>query len=196
MSRTAMVKEEILRELQAGPVADNNASGLLAELIGVPADGVFKDAMKALVKEGLVETVVRGRRTQRLALTNGKVGSKVVPPPAVAPKSSAKKASAKKAAAPKKAAVKKSAPTATLKGENDDYLIVPMPLPTADEVAALTYSTLTLADHLATRADEIENRLAQIVVEISMLEQESDDLSDERAMVNELADHIETRESR
>lgn len=81
MSRTAELKEKILFELQAGgPINHSNASGRLAEMLNVPADGVFKDAVQQLVEEGGVEKVVKGRRTQHLAATNEQVGGKVAKP--------------------------------------------------------------------------------------------------------------------
>lgn len=169
-SRTAETKDMIIQGLESygRPVEYANASGLLADYIGVPADGVYKDAMKALIKEGKVEAVVKGRRTQKLALTNGQgsitvdpLTALVVDPPV------AKKASAKKASVPaKKKAVSKSS-----SGKKT--------------TAAMTY-----ADHLAKRRDEIDDEVAALDAEINTIEKEQDILRDEQAMIADLLDHV------
>lgn len=177
-SRTAETKDMIVKGLESygRPVEHANASGFLADYIGVPADGVYKDAMKAVIGEGKVEAVVKGRRTQRLALTNGQgsitvnpLTALVVDPPPVSKKASEKKTSslAKKKTASKPSAVKSSA---------------------AKKATAAPKMTYT--DHLVARRDEIDNEIAAFDTEINMAETEQDILRDERAMISDLLEHM------
>jgi hypothetical protein len=54
-----------------GPVEGLNATGMLAEKLGIEADTVFRDAIKQGRDKGLIDAQIDGRRTKRLAAAEG-----------------------------------------------------------------------------------------------------------------------------
>lgn len=70
--RTAEVRVAIVQGLRDfGPIESNNATGTLAEKLGIEADTIYRDALKQLRDSGQIVAEVDGRRTKKLALGNG-----------------------------------------------------------------------------------------------------------------------------